>query len=237
MFKRTSPFVYDVKNRMKICGLLCLIAPVCIGVRLFYMQTFLHDKFSTKAERAIYNYLAEDRLRGRILDVNGNFLAESVRTHSCGVSKRYVKDKHKTLEFLSKTLDVPKQKILEKWNRNRNFFFVAKKIKPHVYLEMMPVMRTSLGQGLDLTPEYERVHPYGDTALDLLGAANSKNFGLSGLEQMFNRELSQDISKKRAKRARRGEIIYDRKLKEHLSVGNLYLTIDLQAQFCAEDSL
>ena len=179
MFKRSSPFIYDVKNRMKICGLLCLIAPLAIALRLFYMQTFQHDKFTTKAERAIYNYLAEDRLRGKILDVNGNFLAQSVRTHSCGISKRYVKDRNKTISFLAKTLGIPKERILEKWRRNRNFFFVAKKIKPDVYMQIVPTLRTSLGQGLDLTPEYERIHPYGETAIDLLGASNSKNYGLS----------------------------------------------------------
>lgn len=73
--------------------------------------------------------------------------------------------------------------------------------------------------------------------MDLIGASNSKNLGLSGIEQMYNRELSQDISKKRAKRARRGEIIYDRKLKEELSVANVYLTIDAVAQFYAENAL
>lgn len=237
MLKKSNPFVYNVKSRMKICGMLILIAPLCIFVRLFYMQTFLHQEFASKAERAIYNYLAEDRLRGKILDVNGNSLAESVRTHSCGISKRYVKDKNKTMDFLAKTLGVPKKKLLEKWNRNRNFFFVAKKIKPDNYIKISEIMRTSLGQGLELTPEYERIHPYGQSAVDLVGAANSKNLGLSGIEQMYNRELSQDISKKRAKRARRGEIIYDRKLKEELSVGNVYLTIDVLAQYHAEQAL
>ena len=90
---------------------------------------------------------------------------------------------------------------------------------------------------MELTPEYERIHPYGYSALDVIGAANSKNLGLSGVEQMFNRELSQDISRKRAKRARRGEIIYDRKLKEELSVANVYLTIDEVAQYYAETAL
>ena len=92
MLQKTTPFVNNATARMKLCGMLCLLAPLCIGVRLFYMQTFLHDEFASKAERAIYNYLAEDRLRGQIYDVNGRFLAQSVRTHSCGVNKRYVKD-------------------------------------------------------------------------------------------------------------------------------------------------
>ena len=232
-----SPVVFNVKSRMRTAGMVILLAPLCIFLRLSYMQTFLYEEFSSKAERAIYNYLAEDRLRGKILDVNGRELAESVRTHSCGVNKRYVKDKNKTVAFLSETLGLPKKRILEKWNRSSNFFFVAKKIKPDNYIKISEVLRTQLGQGLELTPEYERIHPYGQSALDLIGAANSKNLGLSGIEQMFNRELSQDISKKRAKRARRGEIIYDRKLKEELSVANVYLTIDAVAQFYAEAAL
>lgn len=222
---------------MKLCGMLCLLAPLAIGIRLFYMQTFLHDEFSSKANRAIYNYLKEDRLRGQIYDVNGNFLAESVRTHSCGINKRYVKDKAKTIAFLSENLAMSKREIEKKWKENKNFFFVAKKIKPETYMKMRPVLRTALGQGLELTPEYERIHPYGQSAIDILGEANSKNLGLSGIEMMFNDELSQDISKRRAKRARRGEVIYDRSLKEEKSVGNIYLTIDSLAQYYAEKAL
>lgn len=237
MLKKSSPFVYNVKSRMKICGLVFLIAPLCIFARLFYMQTFLHEKLASKAERTIYNYLAEDRLRGRILDVRGNVLAESVRTHSCGISKKYVKDKNKTLKFLAQTLGIPQKELADKWKKSGNFFFAAKKIKPDNYIKIAGVLRTPLGQGLDLTPEYERIHPYGQSALDVIGAANSKNLGLSGIEQMYNKELSQDISKKRAKRARRGEIIYDRKLKEELSVGSIYLTIDSLVQYYAETAL
>ncbi|MDD7578976.1 MAG: penicillin-binding protein 2 [Elusimicrobia bacterium] len=233
----SSPFAFNVKSRMRIAGRILLLAPLVIFLRLAYMQTFLHEEFANKAERAIYNYLAEDRLRGKILDVNGRELAESVRTHSCGVNKRYVKDKNKTVDFLAETLEMPKSRILEKWNKAGNFFFVAKKIKPDNYIKISKILRTPLGQGLELTPEYERIHPYGDSALDIVGAANSKNLGLSGVEQMFNRELSQDISKKRAKRARRGEIIYDRKLKEELSVANIYLTIDELAQYYVESAL
>ena len=237
MLKKNNPFIYNTKARMKLCGLLCLLAPLMIAGKLFYMQTFQYEEFVNKAERAIYNYLDEDRLRGKIYDAKGRFLAESVRTHSCGISKRYVKNKNETLSFLSKTLHIPKKDMERKWQRNKNFFFVAKKIKPDVYMNIQPVLKTSVGQGLDLTPEYERVHPYGESAIDILGAANSKNLGLSGIELMFNSELSQKISKRRAKRARRGEIIYDRSLKEERSVGSVYLTIDMLAQYYAEQAL
>ena len=141
--------VSTLKTRMRVMGMLMLLIPLVIFVRLFYMQTFLHEEFSSKAERAIYNYLAEDRVRGKILDVNGRSLAESVRTHSCGISKRYVQDKNKTVDFLAQTLDMPKKQILEKWKQKTPFFFVAKKIKPDNYIKIAEILRTPLGQGLE----------------------------------------------------------------------------------------
>ena len=61
--------------------------------------------------------------------------------------------------------------------------------------------------------------------------------GLSGIEQMYNKEMTQDISKRRAKRSARGDIIYDRHLKNKVNVGNVYLTIDETAQFYTERAL
>lgn len=229
--------VFNMKSRMHILSLLILLCPLIIIGRLFYIQTFRHEEFSNKAERTIYSYLAQDRLRGRILDVKGRVLAESVRTHSCGISKRYVLDKEKTVSFLSQALEIPVSQINKKWQQAPAFFFVAKKIKPETYIKIANIMRTPLGQGLDLSPEYERLHPYGESALDIIGAANSKNKGLSGVEQMFNDELSQDISRKRAKRVRGGDIIYDRHLREKPKVADVYLTIDEVAQYHAEKAL
>ena len=233
----SKPTVFNVKKRMKGILVVMLLAPLCITGKLCYLQLFRHEAYSSKAERTIYNYLAEDRLRGGIYDVNGRVLAQSVRTHSCGIVKRYVKDQTATIDFLANTLGIPKAQINEKWKKNKNFFFVAKKIKPDVYMQLAAVRRSALGQGMELTPEYERLHPFGKSAIDILGEANSKNVGLSGIEQMYNEELTQDISKKRAKRSARGEIIYDRRLKEKVKTGNVYLTIDQTAQFYTERAL
>ena len=230
--------MYNSKSRMKQCEIFLLsVSLLAITAQLVNIQVFRHHEFVSKTERTIYDYLREDRLRGQIYDVKGRSLAESVRTHSCGISRRYVLDPQKTKDFLVETLGLSRKELDQKWKGKLNFFFVAKKIKPDVYMNLAAVLRTPLGQGLEVTPEYDRIHPYGDSAIDLLGEANSKNFGLSGLEQMFNDELSQDITKRRAKRARRGEIIYDKSLKEEKSVGSLYLTIDMLAQNYAETAL
>ncbi len=233
----SAPAVFNSKKRMSLVLILMLVAPLLIAGRLLQLQLLRHDEYLSKAERAIYDYLAEDRIRGGIYDVNGQTLAQSVRTHSCGIVKRYVKDKNATLSFLADTLEMPKSVLLDKWAKHTKFFFAAKKIKPDVYMKLAEVLRKPLGQGLELTPEYERIHPFGNSALDIIGAANSKNVGLSGIEQMYNEQLTQDVSKKRARRSARGDIIYDRSLQEKINVGNIYLTLDQTAQFYAERAL
>ena len=178
MLKR-SPFsaphnVFNVKRRMSWvrAGMLCIA--LCIAGRLCYLQLWRHEEYSSQAERTIYNYLAEDRLRGGIFDVNGRSLAQSVRTHSCGLVKRYVNDKTATVDFLSQTLGMPKTTINNLWAKHKNFFFVAKKIKPDVYMELAGAQHKPVGRGMELTPEYERIHPFGKSAIDILGRRTPK---------------------------------------------------------------
>ena len=152
--KNKTPFVFDIKKNMRIACLLLLIIPLIIFIRLFYLQTFLHEEFSSKADRAIYNFLAEDRLRGKVLDVNGRTLAESVRTHSCGINKRYVKDKKKTIikylesqfviepfEYKSVKTYKTKKQMLEDWGIDIDSYKVDGKIDKEKVLEVYNVVR------------------------------------------------------------------------------------------------
>ncbi|WP_424243916.1 cell division protein FtsI/penicillin-binding protein 2 [Elusimicrobium posterum] len=232
-----NSIVYNTKTRLKICGMLCLLPAVLIAGRLFYLQTFRHDEFSAKTEKSIYSELAEDRIRGNILDVNGNLMAESLRTHSCAVLKKYVNDKTKAIDVLSSNLNISKKELSAKWNKSDNFFYVEKKIKPDVYAKLTQEIKDNKLTGIELSPEYERIRPFDDLAIDLIGVSNSKNYGLSGIEQLFNNELSHDIGRKRAMRARRGQVIYERALKEEENVSDIYLTIDTLAQYHVEEVL
>ena len=117
----SAPAVFNAKKRMRLVMACMLLAPLLITGRLCYLQLFRHEEYSSKAKRAIYNYLAEDRLRGGIYDVNGRSLAESVRTHSCGVVKRYVKDKDATLSFLAQTLKISPNEILKNGTPIKSF--------------------------------------------------------------------------------------------------------------------
>lgn len=231
-----SNFTWNIKTRIKIVAGLCLLPPLAVILQLFYLQTFKHDKYAGRVERTIYTELAEDRIRGRILDVNGEIMAESVRTYSAALLKKYVRDKEAVFDALNAALGMSKAEIRSKWNKEGNFFYAAKKIKPLEYAALTKEIKEKRLSGIELTPEYDRVRPYGVLAADLIGSSNSKNLGLSGLEQLYNDVLSQDISKKRVKRAR-GQIIYERDLYDESKVSDVYLTIDAASQYHVSDVL
>lgn len=227
----------NTKKRIKICGLLCLVPALAICLRLFYLQTFLHKEFTDKTQRRVYTQTKADTFRGQILDKNGVVLAKSLRTYAVAVSKKNVNDKEALLKALNETLGVSKDKLNKLWREKKNFFYVKKKVSPLDYEKLEEILNSKKLTGVELEREYTRLYPYEDIAKDIIGATNSKNRGLSGLELMFDKELSQEAPSQKVKRSRWGGIIYDKSLEQELSIADIYLTIDSLAQYQVESVL
>ena len=226
-----------VKARIKLCALLCLLLSGAVAIRLFYLQTFRHEELLTKAEKRVYTQTAPDTVRGRILDKNGVVLAESLRTYFVAVSKRNVNDKDKLFKVLSKSLGVSRAQLNKTWNSKGNFFYVKKDVTPLEYEELEKLINQERVRGIEIEPHYTRIYPYDGIAQDILGATNSRNKGLSGIELMHNDELSRQTKSKRVKKARYGGIIYDKEQIEFLDIADVYLTIDSLGQYYTESTL
>lgn len=225
------------KRKIQICGLICLIPAITVCLRLFYMQTIQHKEFTEKAQKRVYTQTKADTVRGQILDKNGVVLAKSLRTYAVAVSKKNVNNKEELFKALEQTLDVPKAKLNKLWKEKKNFFYVKKKVSPLDYEKLEEILNKQKLTGVELEREYTRLYPYDDIAKDLIGATNSKNKGLSGLELMFDKELSQEAPSQTVKRSRWGGIIYDKSLERELSMADVYLTIDSLAQYQVENIL
>ena len=225
------------KRKIQICGLICLIPAITVCLRLFYMQTIQHKEFTEKAQKRVYTQTKADTVRGQILDKNGVVLAKSLRTYAVAVSKKNVNNKEELFKALEQTLDVPKAKLNKLWKEKKNFFYVKKKVSPLDYEKLEEILNKQKLTGVELEREYTRLYPYDDIAKDLIGATNSKNKGLSGLELMFDKELSQEAPSQTVKRSRWGGIIYDKSLERELAMADVYLTIDSLAQYQVENIL
>lgn len=227
----------SVKARIKLCGLLCFLPAICIAARLFYLQTFRYNELTSKAEHRVYTQTAKDTLRGKIVDKNGTVLAESLRTYAVAVSKKNVARREALFSAMSETLNIKKSDIRALWNGKGNFFYVKKNVTPLEYEDLERRVAKERLTGIELEPEYTRIYPFDGIAQDIIGATNSKNQGLSGIELMYNKELSEITESKRVKRARRGGIIYDSSMVTQPEIANVYLTIDALGQYYAESTL
>lgn len=227
----------NLKQRIQICGMFCLLLALIVGLRLFFLQTIQHKEFAAKAQKRVYTQTKADTLRGQILDRNGVVLAKSLRTYAVAVSKKNVNNKEELFKALSKILGVPREKLNKLWREKKNFFYVKKKVSPLDYEKLEDVLNEKKLTGVELEREYTRLYPYQDIAKDIIGATNSKNRGLSGLELMFDKELTQEAPSQKVKRSRWGGIIYDKSLERELSIADIYLTIDSLAQYQVESIL
>ncbi len=227
----------NTKRRIQICGLLCLALALFVCGRLFYLQTILHKEYAEKTQKRVYTQTKADTFRGQILDKNGVVLAKSLRTYAVALSKKNVNNKDALFKVLQETLGVPQSKLNKLWRKKKNFFYVKKKVSPLDYEKLEEVLNAQRLTGVELEREYTRLYPYDDIAKDMIGATNSKNRGLSGLELMFDKKLSQEAPSQTVKRSRWGGIIYDKSLERELSTSDVYLTIDSLAQYQVESIL
>lgn len=226
-----------LKTRIKICGFLCFLPAIAICIRLFYLQTFRHEELTTKAEKRIYTQTQKDTLRGRILDSKGVVLAESLRTYAVAVSKKNVNKREALFAAVADTLGVSNTELKSKWAARGNFFYIKKNVTPMEYEELEKRTSAERITGLEIEPEYTRIYPFDGIAQDIIGATNSKNTGLSGIELMYNKTLSEEMQSLRVKRARKGGIIYDKSQDFVPDFADVYLTIDALGQYYAESTI
>lgn len=223
-------------RRLKWIGYICLIFPVLIILQLINLQTFRYEELATRTQQRVYKKTKENVFRGRILDRNGKILAESLRSYAIAVSKSNVKDKAITLEVLSKVLHINQTILKARWESKHNFFYVKKNATPLEYEELLKEIRSNKLSGIEIEPRYSRIYPYG-VAQDIIGSTNSENIGFSGIELMYNKELSDKQESRLVKKARDGGIIYEAGQEWVSDAADVYLTIDALGQYFTESIL
>jgi len=130
--------------------------------------------------------VVNDRLyRADIIDINGNFLAKTVKSIDIGIKTSDVIDKKKFLLSLSiifpnKDIDNIKKKL-----KTKNFFWLEKKISKENYEKIMKLGEKSI------IPEERvlRIYPQKNLFSHIIGQIDNDNNGISGLEKSFNEKL------------------------------------------------
>ncbi|MDA7577328.1 penicillin-binding protein 2, partial [Candidatus Pelagibacter sp.] len=123
--------------------------------------------------------------RADIIDINGNYLAKTVKSIDIGIKPSDVIDKKKFL--LSLNIIFPNKDFnkIKKQLDTKKFFWLEKKISEENYEKIMKLGDKSI------KPEEKvlRIYPQKNLFSHIIGQIDDDNSGISGLEKSFNETL------------------------------------------------
>ncbi len=154
--------------------------------RLFYIQIIDGEELRSKAAEQWYRDLPLKAERGKILDINGDVLADSHDVFTLYARPNAVKDKAYAADEISAALGLSAATVLEKLSAAVGEVTIKRKIDAETAYKL----REKNIPGLYYTLDTQRNYPYGTALSQILGFTNIDNVGQSGLESYYDKYLT-----------------------------------------------
>lgn len=244
-------------GRTLILMLVCGIVSFCVlAVRLYQVMIRDHGYYE---ELAIEQQTRETRVtasRGTIYDTNGNVLAKSATAYNVFISpyemQKYGESPEYIAQGLTEILGVDYDSVIEKSKDTKSWYkTVATKIEPELADKVREfkanyVTYDSDGKkveglkGVHIELDSKRYYPYGSLACHVIGFVGSDNYGLEGIEMLYNSYLEgTDGSVVRLTASNGIDLLYENyeNYNDAIDGGDISLTLDVTVQGIAEKYL
>lgn len=187
-----------------------------LGARLVWVQGIQHGELRLKADRRTRGTTSPAANRRMILDRHGMPIADNVQIYSCFVDPTLVRDRAGTARILGAALRLDERAIAKKIASTRSsFVWIKRNVPASIALDL----KARRLPGVAFRSEVRRRYPVGPIASHLIGMVGFDGYGLSGLEQAFEKVLNPS------------------RKPERLPAGHVRLTIDAQIQRIVEREL
>lgn len=174
-------------HRGKTAVLYFLLSLMMIGLagRLFYLMIYRSAYYTAKAEDLHLRERAIKAARGRILDRNGEVLADNRTVCTISVIHNQVKEPEKVIAVLSKELELPEETVQKKVEKRSSREVIATNVEK----ELGDRVRGFQLAGVKVDEDYKRYYPYDSLASKVLGFTGGDNQGVIGLEVKYEEYL------------------------------------------------
>lgn len=185
----------SLKNQKRIVIiLLCAVAvSLILFLRLIYIQIIKSSHYTQMAYDQQTRERSVSAKRGTIYDATGQkVLAQSISVNVVTVVPNSIdkKLKEEVAQKLSEILELNKDDVLAKLNKNSSSEIIATKIDDEKANRILEFIAEKEISGLRVDEDTKRIYPYRELLAQVLGFVGTDNQGLAGIEAYYDDELS-----------------------------------------------
>ncbi len=186
-----------------VCG---IVAFIVLGVKLYTIMIRDHDYYEELAVRQQTRSVTVSASRGTIYDANGHTLAKSATAYTVFISPHEIELYHNkeykkgekvyndepTLiaRELNRILGADYDYMLEQMKDTKSWYkTVAKKISAELADEVRKFKSDYSIAGVHIEEDSKRFYPYGSLACHVIGFVGTDNYGLEGIEALYDSKL------------------------------------------------
>lgn len=207
------PRISRLRRKLLIASAFAVLLLVALLVNLYYVGIVKGPDYARSAQKQWESSLSLKAQRGKILDRNGNVLAESYTTYQVCVNPQAITeeaDRERIANILSSLLNVNYDTIIAKMTKvNKDGkLYQQVKIKDQVESNVIAQLVTfQENKAISYYADVKRNYPEGNLFGQLLGFTNVDGDGQTGVELSYNTVLSGVNGKQMAETDRDGNVI------------------------------
>lgn len=160
---------------------LCLVLFCGLTARVVYLMVFRSQHYTEMAEDLHQRERKIKARRGRILDRNGEVLADNRTVCTISVIHSQIQKPEEVIAVLSKELGMEEEDVRKRVEKVSSI----EKIKSNVEKETGDAIRAYGLDGVKVDEDYKRYYPWSDLASKVLGFTGADNQGILALESYY----------------------------------------------------
>ena len=173
------------RKNIAVLGLLIAVAMTGLLGRLGFLMLVRADHYGEMARDLHERERTIKAARGRILDVNGNVIADNRTVCTISVIYNQVTNREEVIRSLCSILELSEEPVRKKVEKRSS----REIIKTNVDKETGDKIRALKLDGVKVDEDYKRYYPWGSLASKVLGFTGGDNQGIIGLEVMYEKYL------------------------------------------------
>lgn len=173
------------RKKITVVFFLCSAVLFLLFLRLVYLMIAKADYYSGKAVELHERERSIKAARGRIIDCNGQVIADNKTVCTISVIHSQIEDPEEVIAVLSRELSLSEEYVRARVEK----YSSIERIRSNVDKETGDRIREYDLAGVKVDEDYKRYYPYGQLASKVLGFTGSDNQGIIGLEVVYEEYL------------------------------------------------